>query len=133
MTASLTPPVDFLELKTNQPAVAVFGICPDQLRASDTKFDPLIGPGLRDEVHRRDNLSRDSIFDDREVVRMEGRVRAGQQVMGIGSDALGIEGIITVNPAVEFGQRIGIRRCGTAHDQAIAQVTQNGWLLGEHR
>ena len=125
--------MDFLELEPDQPAVAVFGVGSYQLWTSYAEFDPLIGPRLGNEVHRRHNLPRGRIFDDREVVRMEGRVRAGQQVMGIGSDALGIEGIIAVDPAVEFGQRIGIGRCGTTHDQAIAQVTQNGLLLGEHK
>jgi hypothetical protein len=38
-----------------------------------------------------------------------------------------------MNETVEFRQRVCIFSTGTTHDQAVAQVMQNSFGLGEHK
>ncbi len=54
----------------------------------------------------------------------------GKQVTRPGGEALSILFIIAVDLHVELCQRVRIFGRGTAHDQAIAQVTQNTFLIG---
>ena len=96
-------------------------------------MDPFIRPGLRDQIHRGNNPSGGGFFHNGEIVRDERLDGAGQQVTRPGGDALSIWFIIAMDHAVEFRQRICIFRCGTAQDQAIAQITQNCLSLGEHK
>jgi hypothetical protein len=59
-------------------------------------------------------------------------MRPGQQISRPGGYTPSVGIILAMNIGIKFTERVDIFSCGTTHDQAIAQVTQNRLFFGEH-
>jgi len=122
-----------IELKADQPALAIFGRGAHELHAADPKRNAAKGPGLRDQVEGGNDAARVLLGYDREVMLAERWVASAEQLarpFGDGLVRLRHAGI-AVHPLVEVGQRLRIRAGREAQHQSVPQVAGQAFGNGD--
>ena len=122
------PLVDGLELCAHQAAQPVVGVGSHQLDAADGELDALVGPGLRDQVHRGRDGPGAAILDYREVLGAEPGKVALHQVARPVPDTL-VGGLGANVHRGEVGQRLGVLDPAAAQHQAVSELPYDGALL----
>ena len=74
------PLVNDIELLADQAAASVIGVGGDQLRTTDTELDAPIRPDLVDQAKAGNDLTGGGVFNDGEIVSIEGGVLASEQL-----------------------------------------------------
>ena len=121
--------MDGVELRTHQAAQPVVGVGSHQLDATDGELDALVGPGLRDQVHRGRDGPGTAILDYREVLGAEpGKVALHQVVRPVPDTLVGRLGSDVHRG--EVGQRLGVLDPAAAQNHTVSELPYDGALLG---
>src|SRR5262245_3236828 len=127
-----TPLMEHLKLRAHQAATAICRGCAYYLRSPDTKRDPIIRPGLRNQDHGRGDRPGADLLDDSKIVCAAGGMVPAQEILRPGRNAH--IGLLRASSAeylsIESGQRLGVVWRRTAQNKPIAQVAQDCVCLG---
>ncbi len=121
------PTMDHLHLATDQPPPAVLGAGADQLNPPHPERDATVGPGLRDQVQRGDDLPAPRLLDHREISRRKRRMSAPHQVLHPRRNVRvrPLHPRVTVDIGVERDQRLRVRQRRPPQHEPVPQILQH--------
>lgn len=120
-----------VELRSNEPAPPVIAAGSDQFWPPHSKGQATVGPGLRNEAQRGDNIAAAGFFYQGKVAGLNGGMRPTQQV----PHPVPYPFIRRLGPGVAVhrgvkGSELQVRGSRTAQDQSVSQGTRQVALHG---